>query len=283
LTRIFDMSAPPSTRALADRVAGVTWYHSMSLPGGILTRGTFDTLSELARLPFPGTLTGKRCLDVATADGFWAFEMERRGAAEVIAINLPTERLDWPGHRGPPARPADVDGPSELRGFDIAHQALQSSVKWRELSVYDLNADLIEEFDFVFMGSLLCHLRDPVAALAAIGSVLRGELLSVDAISAPPTVLHPGQSLARFEAPGWPLWWVPNLRAYRELFGAAGLDIVESGGPFFLKRGPAYDHAFLVETPSPSGRALQGNLKRMVSARLGNLHAWVRAARPLQR
>jgi tRNA (mo5U34)-methyltransferase len=282
LTRIFDMSASLSA-ALADRVARVTWYHSMSLPGGILTPGTFDTIGELERLPFPATLQGKRCLDVATADGFWAFEMERRGAAEVVAIDLPTERLDWPGRRGPPLRPEDADGGPGLRGFDIAHQALESNVIWRELSVYDLNADLIDEFDFVFVGSLLCHLRDPVAALLAIGRVLRGELLSVDAISAPLTVLHPGQSIARFEAPGWPLWWVPNLHAYRELFGAAGLDIVDSGRPFFLKRGPAYDDAFLVETPSPPGSALRGNLKRILSARLGNLHAWVRATRSLNR
>src|SRR2546429_59313 len=69
-----------SDQALAARVASVSWYHSLSLPGGLITPGFFDTLDELERVPFPLSLDGKRCLDVATADGFWAFEMERRGA-----------------------------------------------------------------------------------------------------------------------------------------------------------------------------------------------------------
>jgi tRNA (mo5U34)-methyltransferase len=268
-------SAPAQT--LADRVALASWYHSMALPGGLITPGAFDTLDELRRVPFPTSLKGRRCLDVATADGFWAFEMERRGAAEILAIDVSNERLDWPANRGPRAQAAGAAGLSELRGFDIAHQALQSAVQWRELSIYELNPDIVGKFDFIFIGSVLGHLRDPVAALAAISSVLRGELLSVDAISAPLSLLHPRQPLARFEAPGWPLWWVPNLNAYRNLFGAAGMDLLSSGRPFFLKRGPAYSAAFLVETESRRHR-LGGSLRSAVSSRLGNLHAWIRAS-----
>jgi tRNA (mo5U34)-methyltransferase len=263
-------------QALASRVAKVSWYHSLQLPDGIVTPGAFDTLGELSRLPFPTSLEGRRCLDVATADGFWAFEMERRGAAEVLAIDLPAERMDWPGNAptGPPA--TNVGKSNELRSFDIAHEALGSSVQSQELSVYDLAPGDIGEFDFVFVGSLLGHLRDPVGALAAIASVLRGELLSADFISPPLTLLHPGQPIARFEAPGWPLWWVPNLQAYRRLFDAAGLNVIATGQPFFIKRGPAYNSTF-------GGEGLDGHhgfhqrLKRAAGARLGNLHAWVRA------
>jgi hypothetical protein len=50
--------------------------------------------------------------------------------------------------------------------------------------------DEVGEFDFVFIGSLLLHLRDPVGALAAIRGVLRGELLSVDTISPWLTLTH---------------------------------------------------------------------------------------------
>ena len=41
------------------------------------------------RFGLPASLAGKTALDVGTADGFWAFEMERRGAARVVAIDLP--------------------------------------------------------------------------------------------------------------------------------------------------------------------------------------------------
>jgi tRNA (mo5U34)-methyltransferase len=165
---------------------------------------------------------------------------------------------------------------SRTRPFDIAHDALESRVRWREISVYDLDPSDIGEFDFVFMGSLLGHLRDPVGALTSVASVLRGELLSVDAISAPLTLFHRQQAVARFEAPGWPLWWVPNLQAYRQLFPAAGMEIQESGRPFFLKRGPDYCAAY-VHIADNGRPTIAQRLKRPLSARLGNLHAWVRA------
>lgn len=270
------MLNPIPEQTLADRVASVRWYQSLPLPGDVVTSGAFDTLDQLARVPFPMSLKGLRCLDVATADGFWAFEMERRGAEEVVAIDLHPERLDWPGNASSKLAVKDVGEPRRQRCFDIAHEALGSSVIWRELSAYDLAADVVGEFDFIFVGSLLGHLRDPVGALTAIASVLRGELLSVDFISPLLTLLHPGQPLTHFPAPGWPLWWVPNLQAYRRMFGAAGLEVVDSGRPFFLKRGPAYYATYGAEDMN-GHHPVHQRLRRAAGARLGNLHAWVRA------
>ena len=54
----------------------------------MVTPGWFDTRAVAPKLPFPERSTGKRCLDIGTFDGFWAFEMERRGADEVLAIDL---------------------------------------------------------------------------------------------------------------------------------------------------------------------------------------------------
>jgi tRNA (mo5U34)-methyltransferase len=272
------MATPAREPTLADRVASVSWYHSLPLPGGLVTPGSFDNLDELSRVPFPSSLAGKRCLDVATADGFWAYEMERRGAPEVVAIDVRDDHLDWPPGAGSSTNDVNQRQLGE-RGFDIAHAALESSVQWREMSAYELDPDVIGEFDFVFIGSLLCHLRDPVAALSAVRRVVRGEMLSVDAISLPLTVVHPRQPLARLETPGWPLWWVPNLRCYRGLFTAARLEILESGRPFFLKRGPAYRPAYGPPSVVNQG-GLNQRLRRAVSARVGNLHAWVRAAAP---
>src|SRR5262249_23637672 len=144
-----------------------------------------------------------------------------------------------------------------------------------EVSAYELSPDIVGEFDFVFVGSLLLHLRDPVAALGGIARVLRGELLSVDAISLPLTVLHPRTPIARFDPPSWPLWWALNLKAYRALFGAAGLQTVQSGRPFFLKRGPAYRSGWGSDV---SGRpSVYRHPAQAALSSLGNLHAWVRA------
>ena len=72
---------------LREQVEGRQWYHTLELAPGVRTPGWFD-LRETAAALLPASLAGRRCLDVGTFDGFWAFEMERRGAAEVIAIDI---------------------------------------------------------------------------------------------------------------------------------------------------------------------------------------------------
>ena len=76
------------------------WYHTIDLPGLGPTPGYFDTRG--APVPLPERLDGLRCLDVGTYDGYWAFEMERRGAASVTALDLEDpEQLDWPASLRP--------------------------------------------------------------------------------------------------------------------------------------------------------------------------------------
>ncbi len=141
------------------------------------------------------------------------------------------------------------------------------------MTVYDLDPEEVGRFDFAFIGSLLLHLRDPVGAVEAVRRVLAqdAELLSVDSISPLLTVLHPHQPIARLEAPGWPLWWVMNLAAYRRVFPAAGLRVVASGRPFRLRPGPAY------EATARRARPLYGLIQPLVARSQGVPHAWVRA------
>lgn len=259
---------PPGS--LADAVAGIRWHQTIELPGGIRTPGIFDNPRELGRVPLPASLEGKRCLDVGTADGFWAFEMERRGADEVVAVEVPErELLDWPAVVNEEEWDV-VHDIGDHKGFLLAKEALRSSVKLEERPVYDLSPEEVGKFDFAFVGSLLLHVRDPVLALASVRRVVRGELLSVDTISPLLTALHPTQPIARLEGPGWPLWWILNLAAYRRLFPLAGFRIVETGRPFLLRRGEGY------RGTARTRRPLYGRFQEAVT-RVGLLHSWVRA------
>jgi hypothetical protein len=76
-----------TTHDLAARVAARDWYHTLELAPGVVTPGWFDLRYRPGRIDFPADLHGLRCLDVGTFDGFWAFTMERRGAAEVVALD----------------------------------------------------------------------------------------------------------------------------------------------------------------------------------------------------
>ena len=72
------------------------WYHTIDIAPGVATPGWFDLRSVVDLMPWPD-VRGKRCLDIGTFDGFYAFELERRGAAEVVAVDIEDLRaLAWP-------------------------------------------------------------------------------------------------------------------------------------------------------------------------------------------
>src|SRR5688572_1734974 len=146
---------PPVT-GLAEEVAGRTWYHTIALPDGVVTRGFYDTQSAVDKVPLPDSLAGKRCLDIGSCDGFWAFELERRGASEVVGLDLADPRQrDWPG-LGPPDEAADLGRARD--SFTVAKEALASNVERVDLSVYEISPERLGEFDFVFIGNILLHL-----------------------------------------------------------------------------------------------------------------------------
>jgi tRNA (mo5U34)-methyltransferase len=163
------------------RLEEIDWYHTIDLGNGVVTPGFVDHRDQVHLYGLPDSLAGKRCLDVATFDGFWAFEMERRGAAEVIGIDVYSladcdHPRNW-GREYVTARPNEIKG----RGFAYAKRALGSKAQRRVLSVYELSPEKIGTFDFVFMSDLLLHLREPLRALEAVWSVTRGEAIVADA------------------------------------------------------------------------------------------------------
>lgn len=93
---------------LRRQVNGRPWYHTLELAPGIETPGWFDCRGLAPRV-LPGACAGMRCLDIGTFDGFWAFEIERRRADEVIAIDILDEsRWDWPHDSDPADRGIEI-------------------------------------------------------------------------------------------------------------------------------------------------------------------------------
>lgn len=165
------------------RVAELDWWHTIEVAPGIITPGGWDLRPTAARLPWPSSLVGMRCLDIGTMDGFWAFELERRGAGEVVASDvLDAARLDRfaaDRRRGRQHRRASE------RTFALAAELRGSRLELRDLSVYDLDPDDVGEFDLVVMGYVLQMLRDPLRGLEAVRRVCRGQLILLDTVSLP--------------------------------------------------------------------------------------------------
>jgi tRNA (mo5U34)-methyltransferase len=218
------------TSDLRAEVERYPWYHSIDLGAGVVTPGMFDHRPVLGRYPLPESLAGKRCLDVATMDGYWAFEMERRGAESVTAIDLDDpEELDWPAAlRGDHDRTLDE---TKAERFALAKRALGSNVERVIMSAYDLGPEL-GEFDFVFCGDLLLHLKDPITPVERIRSVCTESAVIVNVIKR--FRFREGAPLAELDGVGSFTWWTTNLAGLVRIVEAAGFARVEPTEPFEL-------------------------------------------------
>jgi len=218
------------------------WYHTLELGPGLTTPGWFDLRPIAEQLPWPD-VRGRRCLDIGTFDGFLAFELERRGAAEVVATDLTAhEDWDWPPvmrDRGPGAM-AEMAG-EKGRGFEVAKELLGSSVERLLVSVYDLDPEEHGHFDVVVCGSLLLHLRDPLRALDRVRAVCRGHLMSAEEIDLRLTLLHPRRAMLRFDGLSDLFQWtIPNVAGHRRMIKAMGFDPVRSAGPYTVRYGTGH-------------------------------------------
>jgi tRNA (mo5U34)-methyltransferase len=232
------------------------WYHTLELGDDTLTPGWFDLRRVVDKLPWPD-VRGKRCLDVGTYDGFYAFELERRGAREVVATDIADDR-DWDlpaAGRAAAAQKLAASYGAKGRGFEIAKQALRSKAEKRISSVYELRPDTVGTFDVVVCGSLLLHLRDPVRALEAIRSVCDEWFMSVEQISLHLSTRFRRRPVAEMNMNAVPTqWWIPNAAGHRALLEVAGFEVTESFGPFSIPFGVGH---------TPRGRDLRGLATRI--------------------
>jgi tRNA (mo5U34)-methyltransferase len=219
----------------------LVWYHTLELAPDVVTPGYYDLRGVVERLPWPD-VRGARALDVGTFDGFFAFELERRGAASVVAIDLDDyAELDWP----PRHRARGLEeirrwaGPERGRGFRLAREALGSRVERVAMNVYDLSPESLGPFDVVVMGSILLHLRDPMRALDRVRTVCRGWLLVSDVIDPLLTALHRRRPLLEVKG-NRDQWWAPNVAGLRRMLVASGFDVVAGSGPFVVPYGPGF-------------------------------------------
>jgi tRNA (mo5U34)-methyltransferase len=216
---------------LAIRVREQSWYHTLELPGGVVTEGWFDLRPYIDRYQLPADLTGLRALEVGTWDGFWAFELERRGA-QVVALDLDDEReLDYPPRR----RPTEFATEPRGVGFELAREALGSKVERVALSIYDATPEELGTFDLVFCGSVLIHLRDQLLALERIANLCSDLFVSAEEYDRLSGLVPFPVSRYRVDDERAVVFWLPSIRTWRKLMWSAGFDRVETLGKFRMR------------------------------------------------
>lgn len=131
------------------------WYHQIELAPGIITPGVNNSAKVLKLLKLPLNCHGLRVLDLGTRDGYFAFEMEKRGA-QVTAVDYL---------------------PKETTGFAIAQKILGSkNIIYKQDNLYEITPKSYGTFDIVLFLGLLYHLPDPVRALKIVRQVCQGTM-----------------------------------------------------------------------------------------------------------
>lgn len=206
------------------------FFHKMRLWDDFYTPGWSDV--EREKLPYyglPERMDGMRVLDVGCAEGFFAFEAERRGAAQVVAID-------------------SFEG--SIERFNLVRQALGSRVNAYLCNVYDLSPKTFGTFDLVLFFGVLYHVKHPWYALEKIASVCSGDLLLQTLVTDDPE--YKDKSLSWFHPFGIEsgppdnrqfdptVFWVPTPECARNLVRAVGFvdvkDVTsEHGKPYVLR------------------------------------------------
>ncbi len=208
---------------LAEQVAATRWYHTIELPGQVVTPGAFDHRPVVPHYSIPQSLAGKRCLDAACSNGFWAFEFERRGG-DVVGLDIPSI-ADWDFPAGTPSLGTTTPDEFAAAAFEIAHRALGSRVELVRRNLYTMDPDDLGTFDFVHMADVLLHLRNPLDVLRRLYALTSpgGEALITDVFD-PELTDRSMRYSGGFENL---IWWTPSLDCLVQLVYDAGFSQVD--------------------------------------------------------
>jgi len=238
-----DNGQPPSalgasvyeTPWLVEALSECNFYHKIDLPGLGEVGGDWDIRGCAGAYLGNHDFSGKRVLDVGTASGFLTFEMEKRGA-QVVSFDMDDgEKWDVVPHYKiqsdlPRIRNGLKHASRRLKnGYWLAHRLLGSKARVSYGNVYAMD-DRLGQFDVVYYGMIIGHLRDVFQALYQ-GALRCRETMIVTSVlekdekpraTFTPHIDHPDRIYA---------WWAMTTGAVSSMLNVLGfktVDIVES-------------------------------------------------------
>jgi tRNA (mo5U34)-methyltransferase len=215
---------------LREQIAALgEWFHNLDLAG--ISTAPNHFLGDYPRCKWEGfadsvpkDLSGRTVLDLGCNAGFYAFEMKRRGAERVVAVDNDARYL------------------AQAR---LASRVLDIKIELRQLSIYEIQR-LKEKFDLVLFLGVFYHLRHPLLALDLIHEHVARDLLVFQSMQRgsekvlPVGADYPFGETGIFAQPDFPAtyfieksysgdptnWWIPNRACAEAMLRSAGFEIV---------------------------------------------------------
>jgi tRNA (mo5U34)-methyltransferase len=171
----------------------------------------------------PHDLTGQTVLDVGCNAGFHSIQMKKRGAAQVVAIDM---------------------NPTYLSQARFAAEMHDAEIEFQQMDVYDV-ARLGQRFDLVLFMGVLYHLRHPLLALELLCQHVVKDMFVLQSMqrgypyAAPLRKDYPFEEKDVFNQPGYPVlhfvehcysgdptnWWIPNRACMEAMLRSSGFEI----------------------------------------------------------
>jgi 2-polyprenyl-3-methyl-5-hydroxy-6-metoxy-1,4-benzoquinol methylase len=167
------------------------WYHTIDLGDGLTTAGVYDLRPFLPLHEFPASLKNCSVLDVGCSDGFYSLEFGRRNADSILSVDLNNYDGVLPLSPSPAHQDSYKDkykyitneytefadvfeavGITTANKFCVLADYMDSKAIFRNGSVYELET-LGKQFNFVFCGALMEHLKNPLLALEQLRAVTK--------------------------------------------------------------------------------------------------------------
>lgn len=204
------------------------WFHNINLHGVATAPnhflGDFPNIKwKYLSSSIPEDLSGASVLDLGCNAGFYSIEMKRRGAGQVVGV--------------------DVDD-RYLNQARFAAAVLGLEIEFNKLSVYEA-ASIPGQFDYVLFMGLFYHLRYPLYALDNIVKKVKGTLIFQTMIRGSEETQLSKENYDFWEKdifahPDFPRvyfvehsyaddptnWWIPNASAAEAMLRSSGLEIV---------------------------------------------------------
>jgi SAM-dependent methyltransferase len=213
------------------------FYHTIDIPGYGTKIGEWDLRRGVDRYLGKVDLTGKRVLEMGTANGFLCFEMERRGA-DVVAVDLSEEHSwDLVPFAKYEAEEDDSARKSHVRRTNnawwLGHAAFGSRARVVYTPAYSV-PEQIGAVDIATFGSILLHLRDPFHALWNASRLTRETVIVTDLLFA--RDVFPFNMLDMFQRPAmrfapnpktgrpYETWWRLNPEIIKRFLGVLGFE-----------------------------------------------------------
>jgi SAM-dependent methyltransferase len=138
--------------AIEEWIHSQDWYQTIDLSNGLVTPGKFDTRKRLKFLTDIDFKKNKRVLDVGCNSGQYCLFASKRGAIEVVGIDIFEKRLEQA---------------KTLAAIE------KTNIKYFQKSIFEISD--LGKFDIVFCFAVLTEISDFFGAVEALKTVVGNE------------------------------------------------------------------------------------------------------------